>query len=48
MQKPRDVASLTVLFAGQGQVIMSVQNGGQKWKEHDKITTIANFETAVA
>ena len=27
---------------------MLVQNSCQKWKEHDEISKIANFETAVA
>ena len=27
---------------------MVVQNGSQKWNEHDEISKVANFETAVA
>ena len=40
-------------FAGQGHVTMSiikkvvVQNGCQKWKEHDDINKFANFEDPV-
>ena len=52
-----NTASNNRLFAGQGHMTKSnhksiikkvvVQNGCQKWKEHNEISKVANFETTV-
>ena len=38
------------IFAGQGHVTMSITkvSGRTKWKEHDEISKVANFEAPAA